>query len=148
MFSKEVYSDMDNELVVDVELPVMDADGANKRLFYGIETITKNKFAQNFGGYPRSDIAQILDQQNQSVAEAMLDQLTDFGRSDNPNAGKSDAEIMLGVQSKYMQSPAEILPYIEKQCKLRDERIIAEQEAAAAAAAAEKQNVDDIIDNA
>lgn len=132
MFCKEVYVDYDNNHVGDFELPIMDADGANKRQFYGIETVTKNKFAQNFGGYPRSDIAQILEQQNVAVAEAMLEQLPDYGRSDNPNAGKTDAEIMLGVQSKYMQSPAEILPYIEKQCRLRDERLIAEQEAAKA----------------
>lgn len=107
------------------QLMTLDKDGKNKGFFYGVETMSSQKFAQNYGGYPRSDIALINEQQNLSVAQSMLENLPDFGTQNDPNQGLNDIEIMLGVHSKYMQSPAEILPYLEKQIQVRNDRIAA-----------------------
>lgn len=130
-----------------VELPVLAKDGSNKGDFYGVETLCSQKFAQNYGGYPRSDIALINEQQNLSVAQSMLENLPDFGTQNNPNQGLSDIEIMKGVQSKYMQSPAEVLPYLEKCIQERNDRFAAYEAEKVAAAQSQQQTVDDVIDN-
>lgn len=129
-----------------VELPVLAKDGSNKGDFYGVETLSSQKFAQNYGGYPRSDIALINEQQNLSVAQTMLENLPDFGTKNNPNQGLSDIEIIKGVQSKYMQSPAEVVPYLEKMIQERNDRLAA-IEAEKAAAQAQQNQVNDVIDN-
>lgn len=128
-------------------LKTIKKDGSNKGDFYGVETMSSHKFAQNYGGYPRSDIALINEQQNLSVAESMLENLPDFGTQNNPNHGLSDFEIMKGVQSKYMQSPAEVIPYIEQKIQERNDRFAAiEAEKAAADAQVQQNQVDDVID--
>lgn len=127
-------------------LKTINKDGSNKGDFYGVETLSSQKFAQNYGGYPRSDIALINEQQNLSVAESMLENLPDFGTQNNPNQGLSDIEIIKGVQSKYMQSPAEVIPYLEKQIQERNDRLAAIEAEKAAAAQAQQTTVDDVID--
>lgn len=143
MFCKQVYDNVEPKELI---LPKLAKDGSNKGDFYSTETLVSKKFAQNFGGYPRSDIAIINDQNNMAVARAMIEQLIDYSSVGNPNDGKSDTEIMLGVQSKYMQSPAEFLPYFENE--------IAKRDAALAVAAQSrsvetpKVDVNEVIDNA
>lgn len=137
----------DYQVPAEPALEIFKKDGSNKGDFYGVETLSSQKFAQNYGGYPRSDIALINEQQNLSVAESMLENLPDFSTQNNPNQGLSDIEIIKGIQSKYMQSPAEVIPYLEKKIQERNDRLAAIEAEKAAAAQAEKTNVDDVIDN-
>lgn len=141
MFSFVVYDSVGKVNLNDVTLPVLADDGGNRSMFYAVSDLTKDGFARNFGGYPRSDIAIINEQQNLSVARAMLENLPDYHSVDSPNIG-SDVDIMNSVRSKYMQSPSEILPFIEKEIEKRDARILKEREAVAAAAAADASNSD------
>lgn len=134
MYSSIVYDSVGKVSVNDVTLPVLADDGSNRSMFYAVSDLTKDGFARNFGGYPRSDIAIINEQQNISVARAMLENLPDYHSADSPNIG-SDVDIMNSVRSKYMQSPSEILPFIEKEIEKRDVRILKEREAAAASVA-------------
>lgn len=136
----------DYKVPVEPALKTINKDGSNKGDFYGVETLSSQKFAQNYGGYPRSDIALINEQQNLSVAESMLENLPDFGTQNNPNQGLSDTEIIKGVQSKYMQSPAEVLPYLEKKIQERNDRLAAIEAEKVAAAQAQQTTVDDVID--
>lgn len=134
MYSSIVYDNVGKVSVSDVTLPVLADDGNNRSMFYAVLDLTKEGFARNFGGYPRSDIAIINEQQNISVARSMLEQLPDYRSMDNPNPS-SDAEVLSSVRSKYMQSPSEILPFIEREIEKRDARILKDRESAAAAAA-------------
>lgn len=130
----------DYKVPAEPALKTIKKDGSNKGDFFGVETMSSQKFAQNYGGYPRSDIALINEQQNLSVAESMLENLPDFGTQNNPNQGLSDIEIIKGVQSKYMQSPAEILPYLEQKIQERNDRLAAIEAQKAAAAQAPQTN--------
>lgn len=75
---------------------------------------------QNFGGYPRSEIAQINAEADIMQQANLLAELTDYSPSSNPNAGLSDSEIMLGHKSKYLQTPNEVTTWLEGQIQIRD----------------------------
>lgn len=143
MFCKQVYDYSEPKELV---LPQLAKDGSNKGDFFATETMVSKKFAQNYGGYPRSDIALINEQNNISVARAMVEQLTDYSSVGSENQGKSDAEIMLSVQSKYMQAPAEFLPYLENEISKRDARLAAS--AQSQSVESPKVDVNEVIDNA
>lgn len=96
-------------------------DGSNKSSFYNSGADVKS-FERNAAGYIRSDIAAIREQQDQAVAAAMLSRLQEIP-ADNPNAGKSDAEILLSHKSKYCQTPSEMTKYIEGQLELRESQV-------------------------
>lgn len=144
MFSKVICGLLDKHSVREIDiLPELFDDGSNISAFYPINDMVKENFAQNFGGYPRSDIAIIEDQQNISVARSMLEQLPDYRSMDKSDL-RSDAEVLFSVRSKYMQSPSEILPFIEKEIEKRDARILKEREAAAANSDVIDKNIDEL----
>lgn len=111
------------------DLPVLREDKKNVNDFYCCDLISTNKFAQNHGGYPRSDVALLNDTNNVELQKALVNKLVDYSSDSNKNAGLSDAEILQSVRSKYMQSPSEILPYIESKIADRDNRFIAAEAA-------------------
>lgn len=94
-------------------------DKSNISDFFCADVVGNRRFAQNYGGYPRSDIAEINAQTSLSAAENLLRDLQVFD-VDNPNAGLSDAEIMLSHKSKYMQSASEVQGWLENQIAIRD----------------------------
>lgn len=95
--------------------PVLASDGSNKSMFYCADVVGGRRFAQNYGGYPRSEIAELNEMTNVAQMQALLSQMADYSPSDNPNAGKTDAEIMLGHKSKYLQTPSESIAWLEGQ---------------------------------
>lgn len=97
----------------------LDADGKNKQDFFVPDIIGDKRFALNYGGYPRSDIAIINEQQNFALAKAMFEQLADYG-SNSSDSGVSDAELLLGLRSKYCQSASEQIRYFENEISRRD----------------------------
>lgn len=102
-----------------VECAPLKEDRSNISDFFCADVVGDRMFAQNYGGYPRSDVAEINDQTNLASAEALLSKLQVISVSD-ANSGLSDAQIMLGHKSKYMQTPSEQIRWLEEQIKFRD----------------------------
>ena len=131
---------------VDDGIIYLEKDGSNADRFFCADVVANRKFAQNYGGYPRSEIAEINAQANLEIQKSMLAQLADFTNQPNPTAGMSDAQLMLSHRSKYQQAPSEMQSWLEGQLQIRDAQraqMIAEAQAAAAAksAAAKKSAV-------
>ena len=80
---------------IDSRIEYMEKDGSNADRFFCADVVSGRKFAQNFGGYPRSEIAEINAQANLELQKSMLAQLVDFTNQPNPTAGMTDAQIML-----------------------------------------------------
>lgn len=106
--------------------PVLESDGSNVGLFYCADVVGARRFAQNYGGYPRSEIAEINEAQSLELQMNLLSSLNDYSPKDNPNSGLSDAEIMLGHKSKYIQTPSESVRWLESQIAERDSKRFAE----------------------
>ena len=115
------------ESAISFEPSVMLSDGSNAGDFFVADVVGNRRFAQNFGGYPRSEIAEINDAATLEMQKILLNQLTDYrDKADSQNSGKSDAEIALGHRSKYCQMPCEMQSWIEGQLKLSFEKREAE----------------------
>lgn len=106
----------------------LEKDGSNASLFYCADVVGSRRFALNYGGYPRSDIAEILESTSLEQQLSLINSLQDFSTSDNPNAGLSDAEIMLGHKSKYLQTPSESVRWLETQLAQRDNKRFADSQ--------------------
>lgn len=89
--------------------------------FFASDSVGNRSFAQNYGGYPRSDIALINEQQSLQVAQNLLNNLNEYS-SDGSTAGLSDIEIMMAHKSKYCQTPSERVRWIENQMQLYRDR--------------------------
>lgn len=100
------------------EVEKLSADGSNTDRFYCADVVGSKRFVQNYAGYPRNDIALINEQQNLRVAESMMMELSQLPVNDS-NVGLTDEQILLGHRSKYIQTPAESVDFIEKQIHLR-----------------------------
>ena len=97
--------------------PELKKDGSNSKLFFVADVVGDKSFSKNYGGYPLSDISLINEQQNAQVAQVMLEKLRDYHTEGNPNYGKSDVQVLLGMQSKYCQTASECVRYVESQLK-------------------------------
>ena len=109
-----------------VVLPELLEDNSNIRIFFCADVVGNRRFAQNYGGYPRSEIAEINEQASLVTAQNLLRDLNVFEPT-NENAGLSDAQIMLGHKSKYMQTASESVEWIEGQLQIRDAQSYAKQ---------------------
>lgn len=125
------------------ELPKLKKDGSNKNDFFVADTIGNQRFAQNFGGYPRSDIALINEQNDLRMAEQTLARLQQF--PDVQQSAKTDAEILLSHRSKYCQTPSENIRYYEQEIG----RVAAKRDAEQMNAERPvSKDVEQIVDNA
>lgn len=110
--------------------PHLEKDNSNVSDFFCSDVVGARRFALNFGGYPRSEIAEINATADINQQINLLTQLNDYSPTENPNAGLSDAEIMLGHRSKYCQAPSEMVDWLTGQIHDRDmKRLAAEQPA-------------------
>lgn len=132
----------------EVKVPVLKKDKSNISDFFAVDTVGNKAPVMNYGGWHRNDLAMLNAQTDMSVAKAMALQLHQSDDVDL-NAGKSDAEIMLHAKSKYIQSPSEMIGYIENEISIRDQRLAraAQVAADAKAAAASKKAMDDLKDS-
>lgn len=105
--------------VKELTIPQLEKDGSNKCDFYVADVLGNRKFAQNYAGFPRSDIALINEQQDIRVAKGLLESLADYSQP-NINQGRSDAELLLSVRSKYCQTASEQVRYFENEIAKRD----------------------------
>lgn len=147
---KELQSHIDS---FDIQVDTLKADGSNAVDFFCADVVGNKRFAQNYGGYPRSEIAEINAAANLEQQKVLLSQLEDYSSSrSNVNAGLSDAEIMLGHKSKYLQTATEMQSYLTEQIQIRDAKRaellrqaeLAKSKAAAAAAPKDKDIVDKV----
>lgn len=108
--------------------PELKADGSNANEFFCADIVGARRFAQNYGGYPRSEIAQINEAASLEEQMNIMQTLNDYSPANNPNAGLTDAEIMLGHKSKYLQAASEQIAWLDAQLERRDnERFLAQQ---------------------
>lgn len=109
-----------------VEKPIVKElakDGSNRKDFFTASGVLDSKrFANNYGGWPRSDLATINAQTDLNVAKAMAMQLETFD-SNPANVGLSDQQIMMAAKSKYCQASSEQIAYYERMIAERDSRI-------------------------
>ena len=107
----------------------MEKDGSDANDFFCADVVSDRKFAQNFGGYPRSEIAEINEAASLEMQKLLLQNLQDFRHAaDGQNAGRSDAVIALGHRSKYCQMPSEMVAWTEEQIKISSDLRAAEME--------------------
>lgn len=126
----------------------MKADGSNSSDFFCADVVGNRKFAQNFGGYPRSEVAELNEAASLEMQRAILNSMVDYSDGQNPTAGLSDAEIMLGHKSRYQQAPSEMQSWLEGQLQIRDAKrseIIAQYQAAQAKAAKAAKKGPDVV---
>lgn len=134
-------------LSIDDNIEYMEKDGSNANRFFCADVVSNRKFAQNYGGYPRSEIAEINAQANLEIQKSMLSQLVDFTNQPNLTAGMSDAQLMLSHRSKYQQAASEVQSWLEGQLQIRDAQraqAIAEMQAAAAAKKSAKKSTTEV----
>lgn len=113
---KELQKHIDTTIVDNV--PTLAKDGSNASDFFLADVVSAKSFMQNYGGYPRSDIAIISDESNAAMQQAMLSDLVELPI--NENAGLTDVEISLAHRSKYQQTPSEMQDWLEAQLEYRD----------------------------
>lgn len=101
-------------------IPELKKDGSNSQDFFCADVVGARRFVQNYGGYPRSEIAEINAQANLQAQVNLLHDLEDYSPKSNPNAGLTDVQIMLSHKSKYQQTPSELQDWLGEQIKLRD----------------------------
>lgn len=102
-----------------IVLPVLKKDGSNASDFFGVDTKAR-KWQLNHGGYPRSELAMIAEQENLVAQANLLEQMVDYTPATNPTAGLTDVEISLMHRSKYMQTPNEMQTWLDGQIQIRD----------------------------
>lgn len=81
---------------------------------------TQRSFTKNFGGYPRSDIAMIEEEQNQEVALHLAERLVQLNSPDTSSL--DDTALLASHRSKYCQSPSEMVDFIGRQLDISDEK--------------------------
>ena len=87
MNTKLLKKHIDVSLDAIVVVPLKE-DGSNAKDFFVADVVGNKKFAQNFGGYPRSEIAEINECTNIEVQKNLLNALTDYrAGADGQNAG-------------------------------------------------------------
>lgn len=96
-------------------------DTGNIEDFYCADVVGARSFVQNHGGHPKSDVAAINEAATLELKMNLLNDLQEIP-VDESNSGLSDAEIMLKHKSKYQQTPSELLPWLEQQIAIRDEK--------------------------
>ena len=119
-----MQSHIDNSYHSDIN-PHLKEDNSNIDAFFCPDVVGDKRFVLNFGGYPRSEIAQVNAAADINQQINLLNQLTDFTPDSNPNAGLSDADIMLGHRSKYCQTASEQVAWLESQMHERYVRRVA-----------------------
>lgn len=101
-------------------MPDIKCTKENVNAFYTVCDIpTQQSFARNYGGYVRSDIAQIIEEQNQEVAVQLSARLVE--RPDD-TSDDSVVDLIAAHRSKYVQTPSEMISWLDNQLAIRDEK--------------------------
>lgn len=94
--------------------------------FYQIvDDFAAQDFAKNYGGFARSDVAILEEQQDLTYVNNLLARLTERHSDGILESAMSDADLMLAHKSKYCQSASERIKYYENLLEERDKRALA-----------------------
>lgn len=131
-----------------IEVPVLERDGSNRSDFFCADVLSGKEFARNYGGYPRSDLAQLREAASIDLQRELASRLVDYGDGgvqipDGSSSADLDAAF-LSLKSRYQQTPSEVVGYIENQLKVRDARVAA---SAAVESSVQVQDSSTNIDN-
>lgn len=96
-------------------------DKSNVGQFFIADVRGGKSFLHNDAGYPMNDIDAIFRQQDSSIRESMIKNLEEVPTSGLP-ADVSNAEVLLGLRSRYLQTPSEMVSWYEKQLEIADAR--------------------------
>lgn len=106
---------------VDVPVNPIKVSTENVSAFFAVTDLeTSKSFCKNYGGYPRSDIAQIIDENNEEVAVQLATRL--LNRQTENTSSVTDVDLLASHRSKYLQTPSEMVEWIDSKLALRDER--------------------------
>lgn len=105
-----------------IEPIVWDENQSDPRLFYKpVDEYTSRAFAQNYGGYPRSDVALLNEQTDLTAVNWLLDRLAQRP-GDGVGDDVSDFDLSISHKSKYCQTASEMINHYENLLKVRDDR--------------------------
>lgn len=131
---------IDNRTLKRIHHPHLKVDGFNKSAYYAADIVNKDDDCfKNYGGYPRSELAIINEQQSLDIAKMQLDAVQILPDDTKLEKDVSDLELQFALKSRYLQTPSEIISYNERLLAERDRRA---QVAAAKKAAAEEARRD------
>lgn len=118
----------------------------NLKDFFVADIHGARKFLLNDGGYPLNDIDMILRQQDASVRESLINGLDEVPTtgvpSDTPNA-----DVLLGLRSRYQQTPSEMVRFYEEQLEIAQSRADAAKAQQVQPEEVKPSDVSDIVDN-
>lgn len=91
--------------------------------FYQIvDDFAAQDFAKNYGGFARSDVAILEEQEDLTYVNNLLARLNERHSDGVLESVMSDADLMLAHKSKYCQSASEKIKYYENLLEERDRR--------------------------
>lgn len=99
----------------------LNADKSNVGKFFVADVRGGKSFLQNDAGYPMNDIDAIFRQQDSMIRESMIKNLEEVPTTGSP-ADVPNTEILLGLRSRYLQTPSEMVSWYEKQLEIADAR--------------------------
>lgn len=127
-------------------VPSIADDKSNIKDFYCADVHGGRAFLRNDAGYPLNDIDMILRQQDAKVRESLLSQLEEVPTTGVPADTPND-EVLLGLRSRYQQTPSEMVSWYEKQLEIYENKIQVQQVEKAAEEVSSVGDVDKIVDN-
>lgn len=107
-------------LKVDIENPEFTVGG----FFSPVTDLEDQAFCLNFAGYPRNDINRILETEDVRVAEYLAQNLMERQSDGKSEQDCSDADLIIGMKSKYDQTASEVVSHLERVLEERDRRLI------------------------
>ena len=114
-----------NPLVKTVE---MDETSDPHGFYQIVDDFAAQDFAKNYGGFARSDVALLEEQDDLTYVNNLLSRLSERHSDGVLESAMSDADLMLSHKSKYCQSASEKIAYYENLLKVRDDRELARLE--------------------
>lgn len=104
--------------------PIMEMDEtSDPHGFYQIvDDFAAQDFAKNYGGFARSDVAILEEQEDLTYVNNLLARLNERHSDGVLESALSDADLMLSHKSKYCQSASEKIKYYENLLEERDRR--------------------------
>lgn len=99
----------------------LNADKSNVGKFFIADVRGGKSFLHNDAGYPMNDIDAIFRQQDSLVRESMIKNLEEVPTTGLP-ADVPNSEVLLGLRSRYLQTPSEMVSWYEKQLEIADAR--------------------------
>lgn len=114
-----MFADKRKEEFTEIVVPAIEE--SPKSFFKIVGDYTREGFAKNYGGHPRSDVALLNEQDDMTALQSVLARLQERG-SDGVGADVPDSELALAHKSKYCQTASEMIKYYENLLEIRDNR--------------------------